>query len=168
MNRNVKPTAHFNGTRLHNACTEFSHLQHFSVRYFFHLARLRNNTGVGSINTVYIRINFTGICIYSSGNGNGRRIRTASTQSGNIAIIRHTLKTGYNDNIAFLQSLFNSFGVNFQNSAFVICLARYNTGLSPCKRYGLMPRFGKGHSHQGYGYLFACRKKHVHFSTVRF
>ncbi len=65
---------------------------------------------------------------------NAERVKEA-LKEGNIVIVAGFQGMTDDGDITFLQSLFDSFGVNFQNSAFVICLARYNTGLSPRNRY---------------------------------
>ena len=124
----------FHRTRMQYRRSKCCKFQHLIIRNHIQLLDSFDNTRISRIDTVYIGIDFTYLRFHSRCNRNCCRIRTASSQSGDIIIRIDSLKSCYNHNTFILDFLLQTCRYNIDNSCLTVHIIRSNTGLLTCQR----------------------------------
>ena len=82
----------FHRAGLHDLGAQAGQFQHFVVGDFRQLARARHDARIGRVNAIDIRINLAEIGLERGGQGDGRQVRTAPTQCGDLAVAASALE----------------------------------------------------------------------------
>ena len=91
------------GSTVHDACSEAGQFKHFVVADLSNASCFGQDTRVGRVNSIDIRVDFAGIGLEDSCQCNRSRVASASAECGDVVVFVDPLKAGSNHNIAFLQ-----------------------------------------------------------------
>ena len=112
MHRHLVSFGHTYCANIEHLGTKTGQLKHFIVANIFNFLRFVVNARIGGVHPFNISEDFTCICLHGGSQGNGRGIRAASAQSGNVAFIGYPLKPGHRHNLALIQMFIDNIRVN--------------------------------------------------------
>ena len=166
MNRNVEIHTHLHGARLHYACTQTGHLQHFIIGNLLHPACIRHQARVCGVYAVNVGINLAGVSLQGTGQSHSGGIGTATAQGYRIALLVSTLETCHNHNLALFQLLADTGWLNIHNLA----LGMHGVGAHAHHRAGqgnrLLPQALECHGQKRNRHLLAGGQQHIHLTGI--
>ena len=101
---------------LENLGTEAGHFQHLFEGDGLEFARFRHDARVGGIDPVDVSVDLALVGLQRGGQCDGRGVRAATTEGGDIAMLVGPLEAGDDDDIAFGQCLSNPCLVDFEDA----------------------------------------------------
>ena len=141
--------------QLHHLGSSARHLKHLIVGDLGNLAGRWDQTRIGRVDAIDICVNLAEVGLQRSGQGDGRQIRTPTTQSGDVAVAGATLETGHDHHVAFVESLVNLVGRDVLDTGFGMGAVGHDARLGSSERNSLLSLGLEGDGHQRDGLLLA-------------
>ena len=145
---------------------EAGQLEHFFKSDGIEAARFGHDARVGGVNAVHVGVDLAFVGLEGGGKCDGRGVRTAAAQRGDVARAADALETGDDDDAAFSQigthflvvyafdAGFGVGGIGFQGNL--------PAGIAFCVHADVFQR----HRQEADGHLFAGGQDHIQFARV--
>ena len=157
----------FHRARLHHLGAEAGEFEHFVVGNFRKLPRARHDARIGGVNAIHVRVNLAKVRLQRGGQRNGRQIRTAAAQRGDLAVLRLALKTGDDDDVARIEQRVNLLGRDVLNLRLGVNAVGDDAGLRAGQgNRGNVERVQR-HRRERDRRLLAGGQQHVHLALAR-
>ena len=154
MNGNVIFLGKFHGPCLKDTSAEARQLQHLVIADAVDLAGVFHNSRVGRVNAVHVGEVLADIRVQDSANGDEGGVGAAASQCGVVALGRHALEAGNNDDLAFFELLENTLLVDRLNASLGKGGIGQQAYLSAGETDGAVSLGVDRHGHEGDGDLF--------------
>src|SRR5205807_1075791 len=109
----VELLGELDAARVHDAGADAGQLEHLVVADGVDLARLGDDARVGGVDAVHVGVDFAadlavaggGVVLHDGGEGDGRRVRAAAAQGGDVVLLVDALEAGDDDDLAVVEGL---------------------------------------------------------------
>ena len=152
--------------RLHHLRAKAGQFEHFVVGNFLELARARHDARVGGVNAIDVRVNLAKVGLERRGQGDGRQVRTAAAQRGDLPFGSLSLKTGDDDHVALIEQLMDLLGGDVLNLGLGVNAIGDDARLRAGQRHGRDIQGMQRHGRERDGGLLAGGQEHVHLALA--
>ena len=139
-------------------------LQHFVIRNFGKLLRLRDNARVAGINAVNVREDLAEIGLQGDRHRDRRRIRAAAAKRRHIAVFVNALEACDKDDALFVELFLDALARDLFDAGERMRRRGVHTDLPAAKRHDRVAELFNRHRHQRNRHLLAAGQQHIHLA----